>query len=305
MKIIFTSCARYTKRHEQNEWHKIAAKNPDLLLLLGDNIYMDWGIRLYLPLVRSVPYFQRRMQKMYSRQWANIPFKKLLDKMIQKKGLHGIWDDHDCGWNNIKVGSLRANKSKKKIAYSREQFFNKFPFSKKNKSIYYAHDTENIRFIFLDNRSFSTKHRKADAVYLGKEQFAFLAQKLNHDKPITIICGGLTLSSGHEKFLNYQQAYDTFCQLTDQAPSKVIYLSGDIHKNTFVTSDEGIASNCTPPPFEIISSGIARGKNRKHRWTMLEVSTENRIKVSFFNKGHKEIDKSKDCTTKLGYYLAQ
>ncbi len=304
MKIIFTSCARYTKRHTQNEWNKIQHENPDLLLLLGDNIYMDWGIHLYQPLIRGLNYFKRRMDKKYHLQWANISFKKLIDTMIQKNGLHGIWDDHDCGWNNIKVESLSA-KNKEKVAYSRQQFFNKFPFSKNNNSIYYAHDTKSIRFIFLDNRSFSTKNKLENKVYLGKEQFDFLEQKLNHNKPITIICGGLTLSSGSEKFLNYEKAYHKFCQLTNNSPSKVIYLSGDIHKNTFVTSNEGVASANTKPPFEIISSGVARGKNRKHRWTMLNVSNENHIEVSFFNKGNKEITKSNDCTEKLDTYLSQ
>lgn len=301
MKIVFTSCARYNKKHLQNEWLSIYDKDPDHLLLLGDNIYMDWGFRILQPKLRSIRYFKKRMQKMYDLQWSNPNFEKLRNHMNEKNGFHGIWDDHDCGWNNINVASLNE-RNKAKIAYSRQQLFEHFPLSKANNSIYYAHDTALARFIFLDNRTFS---KKRSETFLGENQFAFIEEKLNHTKPITIICGGLTLSNGHENFSSKEKAYQRFCKLCNDAQSKVIYLAGDIHKNKFTSPNAGITTNGILPPFEIISSGIPVTfyRERKHNWAMLHMINENQVEVSFYKKGEKQLELSKNCTSQLNQYL--
>lgn len=303
MKIVFTSCARYKETHDQKEWLNILDEDPDQLFLLGDNIYMDWAALAYKPLRKGLTYFKERMDKLYDEQWNNPNFKQLITQMKQKNGFHGIWDDHDCGWNNIKVASLTDEENKKKFKYSRKKFLDKFPFSKVNNSIYYAHDAGDVRFVFLDNRSFATNKKAKKKVFLGEEQFQFLEDALSAEKAIIFICGGLTLSSGHEKFLNYEEDYKRFCNLVANSPSKVIYLSGDIHKNKFVTPNEGETINGLKPPFEIISSGVSKEFERKHRWCMLEIDNQGQVKVSFFNKGKKEDKKSDDCTTELMTYL--
>ncbi len=300
MKIVFTSCARYTKRHQQKEWLKIHEENPDFLFLLGDNIYMDWGVMVYHPYFRNLRYFKRRMQQKYFDQWNNPNFKTLIDAMNLKNGLHGIWDDHDCGWNNVKVASLNP-KNKAKIAHSKNQFFNHFPISKQHNSIYYAHDTALARFIFLDNRSFS---KRGNEVYLGEEQLQFLEEKLIHNKPLTIISGGLTLGNGTEKFSTYKKEYQHFCELTSTCDSMVIYLAGDIHTNKFVAPTAGIKINGVLPPFEIISSGVPLTfKERKHNWAMLEINNANEITVSFYKRGIKQEQLSQNCTEQLAKYL--
>lgn len=303
MKIAFTSCARYQRKHQQREWLRILNENPDHLFLLGDNIYMDWGIRVGHPAIRGVLYFKNRMKKMYDLQWSNSNFKKLIDHMTEKNGLHGIWDDHDCGWNNVKVGSL-SERNKAKIEYSRQQFLNHFPNSKLHNSIYYSHDTDIARFIFLDNRTFNKKRHES---FLGKTQFAFLEEKLNHDKPITFICGGLTLSHGTENFSKKEKAYHKFCKLVHDAESKIIYLAGDIHKNKFVNPISGIKTKDILPPFEIISSGIpiTLFKERKHNWALLDIINENQIEVSFFKNGAKQNVLSEHCTSQLNQYLQE
>ncbi len=44
MKIAFTSCMDATHVPSQPIWNKIRADDPDVVLLLGDQIYMDIGI---------------------------------------------------------------------------------------------------------------------------------------------------------------------------------------------------------------------------------------------------------------------
>ena len=43
MKLAFTSCMDAVRVPDQPIWDQIRAEQPDVLLLLGDQIYMDWG----------------------------------------------------------------------------------------------------------------------------------------------------------------------------------------------------------------------------------------------------------------------
>ena len=42
-RIAFTACARFQDDASQPVWDEIAAHQPDHLLLLGDQIYMDYA----------------------------------------------------------------------------------------------------------------------------------------------------------------------------------------------------------------------------------------------------------------------
>lgn len=44
MKIAFASCMRRETFPEQPVWREVLAADPDCLLLLGDQIYMDYGL---------------------------------------------------------------------------------------------------------------------------------------------------------------------------------------------------------------------------------------------------------------------
>jgi len=45
MNIVFTSCMDARRMPVQPVWRAIADENPDVLALLGDQIYMDWAER--------------------------------------------------------------------------------------------------------------------------------------------------------------------------------------------------------------------------------------------------------------------
>ena len=120
MRIVFTSCIRYLDTHAQREWNTIREREPDHLFLLGDNIYMDWGIHWHEPKIKPISFFRARMRQMYNRQWSNANFKRIVNEMTLKNGFHGIWDDHDCGWDNVKVASLKETQNIKKIMLQEE-----------------------------------------------------------------------------------------------------------------------------------------------------------------------------------------
>lgn len=104
MKIAFTSCANFQDYSSQPGWKRIQALAPDVLLLLGDQIYMDFGLPalggdLYAPSKFSLGEFAFRMYDRYRQQFAEAHFHALLTTRKEMK-VAAVWDDHDFAWNN-------------------------------------------------------------------------------------------------------------------------------------------------------------------------------------------------------------
>jgi hypothetical protein len=100
IKIAFTSCCDAVRAPEPITWATLAAQGPSHIVLLGDNIYMDYGLgdhigngkALHLPLAE----FSQRMHGYYAQQWAVQHFRQTL----AGRQVHAVWDDHALGCNN-------------------------------------------------------------------------------------------------------------------------------------------------------------------------------------------------------------
>jgi alkaline phosphatase D len=107
MKLAFTSCADPLDAPQQPVWAMLAGKRPDHLLLLGDQIYMDYGAGLNPGNGKPAGFddleFAAHMHHRYQSQWAAMQGSGLW----QLPGLqvHGVWDDHDFAWNNSYGGA--------------------------------------------------------------------------------------------------------------------------------------------------------------------------------------------------------
>lgn len=305
MKIAFTSCTRFEAYPKQPHWDLIKKHNPDYLFLLGDNIYMDFGIKPFskepigAPEGYSDDKFQTVMEAKYINQFENVPeFKSLVEQMRSKNGFHGVWDDHDFGWDNAK-GHLMSD-IKKKI--STDLFHKYMKCSNNLPHVYYKIDTPLARVIFLDNRTYAEKEGQTQNL-LGATQFDFLKNALNHDLDYTLICGGLSLTPGRESWLNYPNELKKLTELINHNKN-VLFLAGDIHKNKFVKSHFSKAINAQIP-HQIISSGmnvnnfgIGKPFDNRHNWTLLEIN-KNDIHVNFYNKLGLQKRRSLRATTAL------
>jgi PhoD-like phosphatase/Alpha/beta hydrolase of unknown function (DUF900) len=111
MKIVFTSCMDAERRPRQPIWAEIASKNPDLVMLLGDQIYMDWGDlsesnwkrRIRKQGKPALNDYAQEMHDRYKAQWEVKEFRKFITEFVAAKGPQNLiltWDDHDCAWNN-------------------------------------------------------------------------------------------------------------------------------------------------------------------------------------------------------------
>lgn len=290
MKIAFTSCTRYAAFKKQPEWDQIAREDPDYLFLLGDNIYMDYGVPLLnkepngTPKEYSNEQFRAIMESKYYQQFELVPeFKALVEKMKSKNGFYAIWDDHDFAWNDAKGADVPEEIK----AISQELFHKHLDCSTNLPHVYYHVDTPLARVIFIDNRT-DAEEDGSNSKMISDAQFEFIEEKLNHTFPYTILCSGLTITKGGENWCKYPSQLQRLCRLIENK-NKVIFLAGDIHTNAFVQPKQmnelGIAT-----PVQLISSGMQidylgfRGfLDARHNWAMLEMEEES-IKVSFFNK---------------------
>nr|WP_315232922.1 alkaline phosphatase D family protein [uncultured Albidiferax sp.] len=106
IKVAFTSCSDPLDAPVQPVWDTIAELTPDHLVLLGDQIYMDYGVLTVKsenpPLGKPAKFpnlqFAAAMHERYQRQWSIFRASKLA--ALPNLKIHGIWDDHDFAWNN-------------------------------------------------------------------------------------------------------------------------------------------------------------------------------------------------------------
>lgn len=110
MKIAFTSCMDAIRVPQQPVWTEIQKQNPDVLMLLGDQIYMDWGLgavtgkwRNRVSKTKGLLAFAIEMHRRYKAQWQVTEFRDLIQWFVRLHGhdqLFMCWDDHDFAWNN-------------------------------------------------------------------------------------------------------------------------------------------------------------------------------------------------------------
>jgi alkaline phosphatase D len=228
--------------------------------------------------------FESIMRQKYTNQFENVPsFKRLVNKMRAKNGFYAIWDDHDFAWNDAR--GLRVPKRTQEISRS---LFHEFVNCSTNlPHVYYHVDTEFARIIFLDNRSESDTNGLESKI-ISEEQFLFLKNSLNHNLKYSIICGGISLTNGVEKWSNFKNQFIEFCKLLE-SHDNILYLGGDIHQNKFIKPKNIIGTNIMTP-IQLISSGmfvnylgVGGPFDKRHNWAVLKIEN-NKIHVSFRNK---------------------
>jgi hypothetical protein len=273
MKIAFTSCIDAIDDPTQPVWDRIRSLAPDVLVLLGDTMYMDYGIALLGsnrpvggPRKLADDVFATTMHARYKLQWSVKSFRNLLASGPQ---LAMVWDDHDFAWNNA-----RGLGTEKHFAVSREKrliaqgLFRQFreACGHMEASVYPAmppvsvlldatetgiqssFDRDNIRFIMLDGRSFrEDPNTGPDAQMLGPVQREWLRQHLSEWDGRVVIGSGSVMTGSEESWDKYLD----YAWLLGLATGQIIVLSGDIHKNALPVKH----SRCV---VEVTSSGAAR-----------------------------------------------
>ncbi|MEM7470296.1 MAG: alkaline phosphatase D family protein [Pseudomonadota bacterium] len=277
-RIIYASCCAPWRR-DQPSWEWIVARDPDLLLLLGDNIYAaneGWDIQ--------------DMAEKYRVRLSDPQFRYALDRIPTL----ATWDDHDIGPNNTVGDSVDARTigetGLERREESRLQFLSHLGprgvdpahLVQPEGEIYCSYVLNGVLVIMLDARYYRQDIRDVGATgqFLGATQEAWLwaqFERAQRERVLaTVVCCGSTIDASNqlgEDVSHYRRFYAEFVPRFTACPNP-IFLSGDIHRNAYVRHRgfvEGISSGVAQVRARIVSEAFPDGREETNNYGILEI----------------------------------
>lgn len=256
--IAFGSCAKQNK--DQPIWDAIVAAKPDVMILLGDNIYGDtedmFTMRIKYGVFGSKPGYR---------------------KLAATTPILAIWDDHDYGVND--GGREYPKKEESKRVFL--DFFKEPEASPRwgRPGVYAAYEfgpaERRVQIILLDTRWWRSPlttggptskadvgpylpSEDPDQDMLGDAQWTWLEEQLRKPARLRIIGTGIQFVGefhGYEGWPNLPAERERMLKLiTDTGAEGVVIISGDMHYGELMKLEEG-----TPYPlWEMTSSGLTQ-----------------------------------------------
>ena len=272
MRIAFASCLCTQVFKQQPVWDDIADLNPDVLVLLGDSIYLDVGGPYNSLGVQNLSEneFAQHAHERYTELLAQPQFKAL----VQRPGLmtYAIWDDHDFLWNNANGADAMQRPGQRPLVYPSRALFaayrsalsdhlaaGSFPATPPAWTVntpppaYKMVNLGNNVFLHLtDGRSFRAGNSK-DALLGSAQLDAMEVQMASAPNGAThLVASGSVFEARHgESWLKCPVEHARMLELARD--HNILILSGDIHDNNWATypvKDERSL-------FEATSSGAA------------------------------------------------
>ena len=283
-RVAFGSCAR--QERPQPIWDAICARDPDLFVFLGDNVY---GNTRDMTVLRD--------------QYASLAAKPEFRRFRRRVPVFATWDDHDYGENNADASYPMKRESKQIFL----DFFNEPRDSERRTragGIYASYVMggagRRLQLILLDTRyhrapfdrvgwpkaalrKFSGRGPFAPAAHangsmLGAAQWKWLEQQLTRPADLRIVATStpfLSSFTGSETWANLPHERGKLIELVRKTEANgVIFISGDIHRAELSAAGE---SDLPYPLWEMTSSGLNRSN-------MYESFNRNRIGEPY--RGH-------------------
>ncbi len=260
-RIAFGSCVDQDK--PVPIFDTIAAARPDLLLLIGDNMYADLDKKLKVtPDVIRDKYQQVAKLPGFIKLKATCP-------------LLGTWDDHDYGRND--AGAEWEHKDA-----AQKEFLDFFGVAKDDprrtqKGIHHAEIYgpvgKRVQVILLDTRYFRNPLKKGafdpktritpylpntspDATMLGEDQWKWLEAQLKKPAEVRLLVSSIQVVSDEHPFEKWttipKEREKLYALLNSTGANGVIVLSGDRHLADISVDTKAIGY----PLYDITSSGF-------------------------------------------------
>lgn len=266
-RIAFGSCADQTRPCPV--WDRIAEQKPDLVVLLGDNIYAD------IEDGKLVPATPEKIAKCYKDLAAVPGFKALRERFP----ILPLWDDHDYG-SNDGGGDYPYKAESQKLFLD----FWGVPADsprRRREGVYHAAafgpTGQRVQVILMDTRYHRSKLVVADkplpgtrlrpylpntemgATFLGEEQWKWLAEQLRQPADLRLLCSGIQVVADEhpfEKWANIPAERERLYRLIrETGAAGVVLLSGDRHLGELSLDADAVGY----PLYDLTSSGLNQG----------------------------------------------
>lgn len=245
MKLAFASCAKLQQINPQPVWSEIRAARPDVLLLLGDTVYLDHDTH------HQPGPLAAELRRLYDAQLAEPHFAGLLaDLRARGAPVLAIYDDHDFLGNNRYGGD---NDPALGLA-ARQELVRALAPAMTGNEVYSLTAVGPADIVVLDARLYrqapGVSGQDRDAV-LGATQWAWLEQVVHAAAPwryLVLVSSSTVHTFGDESWEQYPAAFARLRTLLASHPAALV-LSGDVHRNA-AYDDSGL--------IELVSSAVAR-----------------------------------------------
>lgn len=242
-KFATVSCMCDEVRYENERqilWKKVVEQNPDIVLLIGDETYVDSFDYVVRNKATSFDvwtrYFRSYSENLLFRSYKLIP-------------VAATWDDHDTGVDN-------GNKNTPTLAEASRAFkalygaFNIPGFVNTHAtSLAQAIKVNGQNFIVLDNRTFRETHEVNDRfAHFGEDQEKWLIEKMKTEKgPFFLFNGDMwgsptVTSTAYGKvkrvtesvFGDHPLQYEGMMKAMNDTGKVYVLFSGDIHASQII-----------------------------------------------------------------------
>ncbi len=266
VRIGFGSCAD-DEEPMHKVWDALLASDPDVLLMVGDNVYADTDEFKAQPSVEL-------MQGEYAKLAATPGFAKLR----ATRPVFATWDDHDFGVNDGGAAFAFKNES----AQIFEDFWD-YPAddpARARPGIYTERRINrngiDIQVLLLDTRTFRDQLegaprslscplksyvRNTSGAFLGEAQWRWLAQRLTAPADLRLLVSGQqVIADEHcfEKWGNFpRERRRLFQTLRESGAANVVLISGDRHLGEISKLPASAEGGAGFDLFEVTSSPLS------------------------------------------------
>lgn len=223
--LAFGGGAGFVPENERM-WNTIGDCQPDALLLLGDNVYIDDPESIEM---QRYTYYRRQSRP----EWR---------KLIESCPVFTIWDDHDFSTNDSRGGAdIDIPFWKKDWVYPtfRQNWVNPgYGGGDEQPGCWYSFSIGDVEFIMLDCRYYRTDPRKQPRSMLGPVQLDWLKQKLRSSKAkLKLLCSSVpwdfrTKGDSLDTWNGYQKEHEEILgYIESEKIEGVVLLSADRHRS--------------------------------------------------------------------------
>ena len=217
LRFAFTSCM-LDYYNQEDIWQQMVALDPDVIFLIGDNVYADVLKDMATP-------SDLWIRNIETRDRINLFRSKRLIPVV------ATWDDHDYGMNNAgrdypyKEESLVVFKTF--FASDQSENFNMPGIGVASSFTLYGYD-----FFLLDDRTFRTPIGESPEWHFGNEQSQWLWSNLQGKSHAFLISGDQFFGgySPKDSFQGHHpERFSDFLDKLQASDTRVVFLSGDRH----------------------------------------------------------------------------
>lgn len=244
LKLAVASCLNDYETEHFNIWDTLLKKDPEYLLLIGDNVYSD---RTAKEVITTDP-------EILWNRYVDMRLKLPLFYQQKLIATHALWDDHDFGINDGGSEYKHRRASKEIFEAFWAQNLGNESWTK-GFGVGGLLTLGDFNLYFLDGRSFRTLHPEGS--HIGIDQEAWLLKNLIDETNPSILIKGDQFFGGYHSFESFEgrhpQDFSKFIASLKKLPTPFIFMSGDRHFSEIMQFPRSMFGR---PSFELTSSPL-------------------------------------------------